>query len=388
MNQEGEGHGTLKEVPKLAGKSLESVRSKDIKVPPPPPEDQSISRLVKDVKQSQDEVQRIRKDQEETCKLHAEQLEQQKRLVELMVQMQDTISAKKVGNSTKALLVNGNSSKMSVLGICHREVCSSPSLNDVDGDELEEANMEDTPSQFDQREEEEEFEDNEEFTFGKTALKKVKPLPAQLQYWSEAREFRNQYHKDACKKVLTIKLVTLYTGDIDVKPFQSHLEDPELADLKDSDKLAAGKHMKQQEGLFGVFGSIGTYLMVELEDLLRSVNAATISFNLGEIDGKKIDDPFAEGARFALDIKNVLTKRMAPAVKNLVRLTAAGYSKNVLARRELYQFMVRKEKGARERLKRLQPAENKLFGGKVPGLTKALRDGDQVIIYLLFLPIC
>ena len=42
------------------------------------------------------------------------------------------------------------------------------------------------------------------------------------------------------------------------------------------------------------------------------------------------------------------------------------------------------EKGTRERLKRLQPAENKLFGGKIPGLTKALRDGDQVIIHLLF----
>ena len=42
--------------------------------------------------------------------------------------------------------------------------------------------------------------------------------------------------------------------------------------------------------------------MVELEDLLRSVNAATISFTSGEIDGKKIDDPFAEGVGFALDI--------------------------------------------------------------------------------------
>ena len=62
MNQEGEGHATLKEVSKLSGKSLESVRSKDIKVPPPPPEEQSISRLVKDIKQCQDEVRRIRKD--------------------------------------------------------------------------------------------------------------------------------------------------------------------------------------------------------------------------------------------------------------------------------------------------------------------------------------
>ena len=63
---------------------------------------------------------------------------------------------------------------------------------------------------------------------------------------------------------------------------------------------------------------------------------------------------------------------------------AEKYSKYVLARHELYQFMVSKERVARERLKRLQPAENKLFEGKVPGLTKALRDGDQVIIHLLF----
>ena len=79
---------------------------------------------------------------------------------------------------------------------------------------------------------------------------------------------------------------------------------------------------------------------------------------------------------------------MAPAIKNLVRLLAAGYSKNVLGRWELYQLMVSKEKGAHEHLKRLQPAENKLFGGRVPGLFKALRVGDQVIIYLLFLLSC
>ena len=152
--------------------------SKDIKALPPPPGDQNILRLVKDVKQGQDEVRKIKKDQEETCKLHAEQLEQQKRLAEIMVQMQDTILAKKMGNYTKALLVSGNSSKTSVLRIHHREVCSSPSLNDVDGDELEKDNMDDTPSQFDQREEEEEFEDNDEFTFGKPASKKIKTPPS------------------------------------------------------------------------------------------------------------------------------------------------------------------------------------------------------------------
>ena len=58
-----QGHGTSKEDPKLSGKLLESVKPKETKVPPPPPEDQNISCLVKYVKRGQDEVRKIRKDQ-------------------------------------------------------------------------------------------------------------------------------------------------------------------------------------------------------------------------------------------------------------------------------------------------------------------------------------
>ena len=56
MNQESKGNGSLKEVPGQFGKSLEVVRSKDVKSPPPSSGDQSILRLVKDVKRGQDEV--------------------------------------------------------------------------------------------------------------------------------------------------------------------------------------------------------------------------------------------------------------------------------------------------------------------------------------------
>ena len=105
MNQESKGHGSLKDVPGLFGKSLEVVRSKDVKSLPPSSGDQSILHLVKDVKYGQDKVQKIRKDQEESRKLHAEQLKQQKKLADLMVQMQDTISAKKVGNFDRSFVV-------------------------------------------------------------------------------------------------------------------------------------------------------------------------------------------------------------------------------------------------------------------------------------------
>ena len=90
------------------------------------------------------------------------------------------------------------------------------------------------------------------------------------------------------------------------------------------------------------------------------MDLAIVSFTSGEIDGKKIEDPCAEGAGFALDIKNVLTKRVVPALKNLINMTTASYSKNVLGKHGLYQVMVSKEKRARLHLKRLQLAESKL----------------------------
>ena len=60
MSQEVEGHGIFKENPKLSGKWLESVK-KETKFPPPIPEDKSISRLVKDVKEIKTRFERSEK---------------------------------------------------------------------------------------------------------------------------------------------------------------------------------------------------------------------------------------------------------------------------------------------------------------------------------------
>lgn len=66
-------------------------------------------------------------------------------------------------------------------------------------------------------------------------------------------------------------------------------------------------------------------------------------------------------------------------------MAAIGFNKTIMARRDLFLTMVQKEKGARERLKRLQPKDNLLFGGQVHKLTKALKEEDQVFFLYLFL---
>ena len=90
-------------------------------------------------------------------------------------------------------MTSGKMLETSDLGICCKKECPSSSFNDVDGDEIVKANMDgdDTPSQSnqnDQEEEEEEIEEDKEFIIRKPASKKLKPLPAQFPYLSDACE--------------------------------------------------------------------------------------------------------------------------------------------------------------------------------------------------------
>ena len=70
--------------------------------------------------------------------------------------------------------------------------------------------------------------------------------------------------------------IKLDSSGNDTKPFQGHLIDPELADLTFVDMPTAEEHVKLQEGLVEASGSIGSYLMMEIEDLLRSVDLAAV----------------------------------------------------------------------------------------------------------------
>ena len=162
----------------------------------------------------------------------------------MMEQIQAAISVKKADDSTKILLTSGKTSETSVLGIRCKKECLSSSFNDVD--EIEEANMDgvDISSRFDrndQGKEEEEIKKDEDFE--KPASKKLKPLSAQLQCWSGVGEVGDEYYENYLKKFMLIKLDK---SDNDMKPFQGHLIDPELADLRFVDKPTAEEHVKQQ----------------------------------------------------------------------------------------------------------------------------------------------
>ena len=65
---------------------------------------------------------------------------------------------------------------------------------------------------------------------------------------------------------------------------------------------------------------------------------------------------------------------------DVVQLAAAGFNKVVLERRKAFLSSIDNSAGeaAREKLRKLEPSDNMLFGGKVTGLCKELRD-SQII---------
>ena len=156
MSQEVEEHGTSKDDPKSSGKSLELVRLRETKVHH---HHQSISRLVEDVRKVQIKVKKIRKYQEEARRMQAEQINQQKKLTEMIEQIQAAISVKTADDSMKIRLTSGRMLETSVLGIRCKKECPSSSFNDVD--KIEGANMDgvDISSQFDQNDQGKEEEE-------------------------------------------------------------------------------------------------------------------------------------------------------------------------------------------------------------------------------------
>ena len=97
--------------------------------------------------------------------------------------------------------------------ISAKKVCPSPSFNDVDGDKKVKANMDgdDTPSQSDQNdqgEEEEEIKEDEDFTFGKPALKKKKSPLSPIKMIREKRR----------RKLEKIRILLLKPASRKLKP--------------------------------------------------------------------------------------------------------------------------------------------------------------------------
>ena len=79
---------------------------------------------------------------------------------------------------------------------------------------------------------------------------------------------------------------------------------------------------------------------------------------------------------------------MVQLSSDTIQLAAAGFNKAVLERRRAFINSVDNSAGeaAREKLRKLEPIDNMLFGGKVTSLCKELRDSQLIGGQVAYLP--
>lgn len=84
-----------------------------------------------------------------------------------------------------------------------------------------------------------------------------------------------------------------------------------------------------------------------------------------------------------------MASSMVVLSNDVVQLAAAGFNKSISERRKDFISSIDNASGeaARDKLRKLRPGDNLLFGGKVTTLCKELRDsqliGGQVSCYIL-----
>jgi len=210
--------------------------------------------------------------------------------------------------------------------------------------------------------------EEEDFPVQGQASKRIKPDEEDKKLWLETRRMSDEFPEEDWKKVKVSKLMDFYSGHADAKVFKALEADPEVGLRYDSDK-AAEKHSKEMESLVGAAAGA---LISAMRQVLMVVKGSTE--NCKQFGGNQEMPDAKEQAIVALeDVQGALTQNVAPVLQHTLRMMASAANKAVMYRRKLHINAVKGQSG-KDRLAKLQPGDNSLFGKKVSTLIKSMSD--------------
>ena len=232
-------------------------------------------------------------------------------------------------------------------------------------------------SQSDTEDDEDEEGDAKTEPFKIPKIRKHVPDSKQIGYFARARNMGPDDAKDDWTKSNPSKLVEHYTGHPSAEMFKAHDVDPELVgELKYESSKAQEKNLKVMEGIHGAASAAISSVMVKITDMASNLKDASIYFQ----DGSD-EDPVTEAIKVLEDAQDELTKEIAPVVNDVLKLTASGFNKCLVARRKQFLDLPSlKKRKVNNRVQLLKPEKNKLFGGDLSTVAKALRDEHTVTI--------
>ena len=227
----------------------------------------------------------------------------------------------------------------------------------------------------DQDQEEKEME--EDFSFGKETSRSLAPDDKQVIYWKSYRKVSEDHDEEAWQKINCNKLVSYYTGNKGAKEFKCHEKDMDAPDLKYDNVKVSEKALKGQEMFHGAIGMAVTNIMVTVEDMIANMKDAASDF----LGSKEMADPRQDASDLCLDMQDVLAKQISPHLDNIAKMSAIGYNKALIARRNQYIDMVPgNRKQLKDKLRKMAPSDGYVFGGKIEKLAKAYKNESMVCL--------
>ena len=195
-------------------------------------------------------------------------------------------------------------------------------------------------------------------------MERIVARERQIVIWEQWTRTAYFHQEDEWRKARKAwELVDRYTGHETAQPFKAHEKDVELWELPPSlQRCRMEKILEEHQKLHGGIGANVTGVIVACEGMEETLRKAWIRFKEGVDDEGSPVDYKKEILQFIIDLHSVVDKKFAGVLEKLGQMSASGFNSTLEVRRAIYIHLV--ELGAKERLRKLQPADTKLFGGK------------------------
>jgi len=205
--------------------------------------------------------------------------------------------------------------------------------------------------------------------------RRLVPSENQISMWADARRVSADFNKDDWKEVSASRILKDYSEHPDAVSFKAHQVDGEVS-LSYQNQKDAEKILKTLEMQFGAIGAASTLLFEQVGQVNEAARRAARQFASSQGSQEEL---ILQAREFSEDIMGC-SSALSEISRDSLKLAAYGFNKAILERRKLFVDSVDNSKGdaARSKLRNLKPENNFLFGGKVTGLCKELRDSQLI----------
>ena len=176
-------------------------------------------------------------------------------------------------------------------------------------------------------------------------------------------------------KISVIPEIRIYTEHPEARSFKAPEVDPEAPELKYKDKKEREKKDVALQNMVGASGYMTAELVVQADLEIKRLDTTIDEFEDPSVEMK---DARKEAAEVLAAVRDNIVRKFGKQMMTVCSVLANSHNLLTMTRRQPRVDLVTNSKNARTIVKRLQPSDQYLFGGKLADVAKHLKDSSQV----------